>query len=122
MRWKNVSNRGGRSSGSKPSTRKHSSDQYLISPVAGIHAQLPVWLSLCASAKYASLSCSFSSAFLRSSISVFVPYHFTIFPSSSRCGTARLRLHRFEPDAVRFGPHIHTVLQSPRLPATSELS
>src|SRR5260370_33253315 len=104
MRLNNVSNRGCPPCGSKPSTRYHSSDQYLISPVAGAHAQLPVWLSLCASAKYASLSCSFSSALLRSSLSVFVPYHFTIFPSSSRSGTARLKHHRYEPDAVPVRP------------------
>src|SRR5260370_9428843 len=101
MRLNNVSNRGCPPCGSKPSTRYHSSDQYLISPVAGSHAQLPVWLSLCASAKYSSLSCSFSSAFLRSSISVFVPYHFTIFPSSSLSGTARLKHHHYAPYAVR---------------------
>src|SRR5260370_38334040 len=103
MRLNNVSNRGCPPCGSKPSTRYHSSDQYLISPVAGAHAQLPVWLSLCASAKYASLSCSFSSAFLRSSLSVFVPYHFTIFPSSSRGGPPGLHPHRFscEPVGVR---------------------
>jgi hypothetical protein len=33
--------------------RKVSSDQ-TISPVSGLHPKLPVWLSLCASARYAS--------------------------------------------------------------------
>src|SRR5437762_14338314 len=66
MRWKNVSNRGGDPAGSNPSTRKHSSDQYLMSPVAGLHAQLPVCVSPCASAKYDSLRRSSSSARLRS--------------------------------------------------------
>src|SRR5437870_7841916 len=66
MRWKKVSNRGGDPAGSNPSTRKHSSDQYLMSPVAGLHAQLPVCVSPCASAKYASLRRSSSSARLRS--------------------------------------------------------
>jgi len=41
--------------------------QYLISPVPGAPAQLPVWLSLCASAKYALLSRSVSSACLAAS-------------------------------------------------------
>src|ERR1700732_4899671 len=54
-RWKNVSNRGGAPSGSKPSTRKHSSDQYLISPLAGVHAQLPRGLRLPAPAEQLAL-------------------------------------------------------------------
>src|SRR6266853_1601097 len=73
MRCTNVSNRGFPSCGSKPSTRKHSSDQYLSSPVPGAQAQLPVWLSLCASAKYASLSRSDSSACFAAVTSVTAP-------------------------------------------------
>src|SRR6266446_4322013 len=37
--------------------RKVSADQ-MISPVDGFHPKLPVWLSRCASARYASLRCS----------------------------------------------------------------
>src|SRR5580704_6334841 len=40
--------------------RKDSSDQ-MISPVAALHPKLPVRLNRCASDKYASLCCSFSS-------------------------------------------------------------
>src|SRR6266403_3309069 len=79
------------------------------SPVrSGLHAQLPVWLNLCASAKYASLLRRASSARLRSSMSVVTPYHLTMFPSSSRSGTPRSTCQRSHPD--EFYP-------SPRTPA-----
>src|SRR5258706_8090 len=46
-------------------------------------------------AKRSSLCRSASSASLRSSISVLVPYHLTIFPCSSRSGTVRTRNQRY---------------------------
>src|SRR6266478_6026266 len=48
-----------------------------------------------------SLSRRTSSTRLRSSMSVFVPYHLMSFPDSSRSGTARLKYQRYEPRAVR---------------------
>src|SRR5580704_1620105 len=48
-----------------------------------------------------SLARSASSARFWSSMSVSVPYHFTMFPSSSRSGWARLRNQRYSPSALQ---------------------
>src|SRR5258708_6307848 len=93
----NSSNDGNGARGSYPNTRMNSSDWYVFLLVAGFHAQLPVWLSLCASARYALLLWRDSSARLRSSMSIPVPYHLTIFPVSSRSGTLRCRNQRYSP-------------------------
>src|SRR4029077_20400589 len=47
----------GLTDGSNPKIRKISSDQ-TISPVWTVHPKLPVWLSLCASARYACRRCN----------------------------------------------------------------
>src|SRR5260370_8993604 len=89
------------------------------SPVrSGLHAQLPVWLNLCASAKYASLLRRASSARLRSSMSVVTPYHLTMFPSSSRSGTPRSNCQRYCPSDRRETPSPPLVapLSTPPLP------
>src|SRR6266436_4301163 len=95
----NSSNDGNGARGSYPNTRMNSSDWYVFLLVVGFHAQLPVWLSLCASARYALLLWRDSSARLRSSMSIPVPYHLTISPVSSRSGTLRCRNQRYSPSA-----------------------
>ena len=75
--------------GSYPKIRNVASDQIYLT-VDVFQPKLPVWLSFCASARYVSLRVSRAAlgAAFRSSISVFVPYHLTSVPPSSRNGTA----------------------------------
>src|SRR5271156_637475 len=71
MRW-NIMSRVGFSARSYSKILYVSPDQ-TISPLPGFHPKLPVWLSLWASDKYASLFCSFASARFLSSISILKP-------------------------------------------------
>src|ERR1019366_3618419 len=77
---------------------------HVISSVAKCQEKLPVRLRCWPSARNASLRFSAASARFRSSISVFVPYQFTILPVSSRNGQNRNRYHRYSPSKRRRRP------------------
>ena len=78
--------------------------------------QPQVQVSRWASSKDASLARRASSARLRSSRSVFVPYRFATFPDRSRRGLPRKRDQRNSPSKRGSGPPLHTAFQNSKLP------
>src|ERR1700674_1532307 len=86
--------------GSNSKVRKVSSDQKCSSEET-FHPKLPVWLSLCASARRCSLRRKVASARLRSSMSRFIPIQYSNVPSLARRGSRRLRNQRYSPSEFR---------------------
>src|SRR6202049_1428503 len=86
--------------GSNSKIRKVSADQKYSSEET-FHPKLPVWLSLCASARRCSLRRKAASARLRSSMSRFIPIQYSNVPSLARKGSRRLRNQRYSPSEFR---------------------
>src|SRR5260370_12513649 len=84
--------------------RRSSLDQKTFSLVLAFQTQLPVLLSLCASAKCVSFRLIAASACFRSWISMLPPYQPSTCPVLSNKGKARFRNHRYSPSHLLSRP------------------